>query len=162
MFRDDELAVISQHSVAFGQVIAPIRAHQRLAVNADVDTFIFFLRGKVGDVSDERTASFLGYVIVSLNREFLFIGVMACDVVATASEIQNAKAMLAFIAEMIDDAIARDLRLVYISLETDVTGGMIRVPFGGIGLQLFVGGGRFLRSPRTTGEFIGRIGDDAF
>ncbi len=70
--------------------------------------------------------------------------------------------MLALVAEMGDDAIAWDLRLVGVALETDVTGGVIRAPFGGIGLQLFVSGGRFLRSPRTTGEFIGRIGDDAF
>ena len=68
--------------------------------------------------------------------------------------------MLALIAEMGDDAIARNLGLIHISLETDVTGGMIRVPFGGIGLQLFMGGRRFLYGPCTTGEFVGGVGDD--
>ena len=93
---------------------------------------------------------------------FVRMSVMLRDVVTTASEIQNTKAMLAFVGEMGDDAIARDLRLVGVALKADVTGGVIRVPFGGIGLELFVGGRRFLRGPRPTGEFVGRVGDDTF
>jgi hypothetical protein len=160
VFGDDELAVVSQHSISLGQIFAPIRTHQRLAVNTDIGTFVFFMRGKVGDISDARSASFLDDMVVSLDCEFLFIGVMLRDIVSSTTQVKNTKTMLALIAEMSDDAIAWNLRLV-ITLETDVTGGMIRVPFGGIGLQLFVSGRRFLRSPRTTGQLVLRVGYDA-
>ena len=93
---------------------------------------------------------------------FVCVSVMIRNVVATAPEIQNAKAMLALGGEMSDDAIARNLRLVHISLETDVACGVVCVPFRGIGLQLFVSGARFLRGPCTTGQLVGRIGDDTF
>ena len=54
--------------------------------------------------------------------------------------------MLALIGKMGDDAIARNFGLV-ITFETDVACIMVCVPFRRIGLELFVGGGRFLRGP---------------
>ena len=91
---------------------------------------------------------------------FVCVSVMMCDVIATAPEVKNTKAMLALICEMGDDTIARDLGLVGVALETDIAGGVIGVPFGGVGLQFFVGGGGFLRGPRTTGQLVFGIGDD--
>ena len=87
---------------------------------------------------------------------------MLCDIITTTPEIQNTKAMLALIGEMGDNAITRDLRLVGVALKTDVACGVICVPFGGIGLKLFVSGARFLRGPCTTGQLVWRIGYDAF
>jgi len=90
VFGDDELAVVSQHSVAFGQVVGPIRAHQRLTVNADVGTFVFFLRGKVGNISNKSAASFFGHVVVALDCKlmvFVCISVILRDVVTTATQV---------------------------------------------------------------------------
>ncbi len=87
---------------------------------------------------------------------------MLCDIIATTPQVENTKAMLAFLGEMGDDAITRDLRLVGIAPKTDVASGVICVPFRGVRPQLFVGGGGFLRGPRTTGEFVGGVGYDAF
>ena len=107
-----------------------------------------FLRGKVGDISGAGGASFLDDMVVSLYRElmvFVRVRVMLCDIIATATQVKNTKAMLAFVGDMGDDAITRDLRLVGISLKTDVACGVICVPFGGVGPQFFVSGARFLR-----------------
>ena len=134
--------------MAFGEILAPIRPHQRLTVNTDIGTFVVFLRGKVGDVSGAGGASFLDDMVVSLYRElmvFVRVRVMLCDIIATTTQVENTKAMLALIGEMGDDAITRDLGLVGVALKTDVACGVICVPFCGVGPQFFVGGGGFLR-----------------
>ena len=98
--------------MAFREILAPIRSHQRLTVNTDVGTFVFFLRGKVGDISGAGGASFLDDMVVSLYRElmvFVRVRVMLCDIIATTTQVENTKAMLAFVGEMGDDAITWDL-----------------------------------------------------
>ena len=151
--------------MAFRDILAPIRPHQRLTVNTDIGTFVVFLCGKVGDISGAGGASFLDDMVISLYRElmaFVCVSVMLCDIIATTTQVKNTKTMLAFVGEMGDDAITRDLRLVGIALKTDVACGVVCVPFGGVGPQFFVGGGGFLRRPCTTGEFVGGVGDDTF
>ena len=104
-------------------------------------------------------------MVVSLDCEFVFfVGIreMPRDIIASASEVKNTKAMLAFVGEMDDRTISWNLGLVGITLKTVITSVVIRQPFGGIGLQFFVGGTRFLCRPRTTNEFVGGVGNDAF
>ena len=50
--------------MAFGEILAPIRPHQRLTVNTNIGTFVVFLRGKVGDISGAGGASFLDDMVV--------------------------------------------------------------------------------------------------